>query len=233
MGPPNKKGIANLSKLLNNLQVCKMKNIKAIIFDLGGVILNINYTLTIKEFEKLGILNSTSYYSKNKQKKIFDDLETGKISEKEFINTIKLKTIHASEHQIKNAWNKMLLDLPIKRVIIIKNMMKNYQTFLLSNTNYIHISFFKNSLSESEWKLFESAFHKIYFSYKIGMRKPSVKVFQYVLKENHLQPGNVLFIDDSIQHINAAKTIGIITHHLKDSEDLITILTDKFQLKPH
>ena len=210
-----------------------MKNIKAIIFDLGGVILNIDYNLTIKEFEKLGILNSTSYYSKKKQKKLFDDLETGKIKDKEFINTIKLKTNNASDHQIKNAWNKMLLDLPIKRVIHIKSIMKNYQTFLLSNTNYIHISFFKNSLSESEWKLFEGAFNKIYFSYEMGMRKPSVKIFEYVLKENHLHAENVLFIDDSIQHINAAKTIGIIAHHLKDSEDLITILTDKFQLKPH
>jgi putative hydrolase of the HAD superfamily len=111
--------------------------------------------------------------------------------------------------------------------------MYNYQTFLLSNTNCIHISCFKNSLSETEWKLFESAFNKIYFSYKIGMRKPSVKIFEYVLKENHLKAKNVLFIDDSIQHINAAQKIGIVTHHLKDSEDLITILTDKFQLELH
>jgi|TARA_B100001093_G_scaffold520473_1_gene616399 putative hydrolase of the HAD superfamily len=210
-----------------------MKNIKAIIFDLGGVILNIDYDLTIKEFEKLGVLNSTSYYSKNEQKKIFNDLEIGKISEKEFINAVKLKTNNANENQIKHAWNKMLLNLPLEKLIFIKRIMYNYQTFLLSNTNCIHISCFKNSLSETEWKLFESAFNKIYFSYKIGMRKPSVKIFEYVLKENHLKAKNVLFIDDSIQHINAAQKIGIVTHHLKDSEDLITILTDKFQLKLH
>ena len=210
-----------------------MKNIKAIIFDLGGVILNIDYDLTIKEFEKLGVLNSTSYYSKNEQKKIFNDLEIGKTSEKEFINAVKLKTNNANENQIKHAWNKMLLNLPLEKLIFIKSIMCNYQTFLLSNTNSIHISYFKNSLSETEWKLFESAFNKIYFSYKIGMRKPSVKIFEYVLKENHLKAKNVLFIDDSIQHINAAQKIGIVTHHLKDSEDLITILTDKFQLKLH
>lgn len=210
-----------------------MKNIKAIIFDLGGVILNIDYNLTIKEFEKLGVINSSSYYSKKKQKKLFDDLETGKLSEKEFINAIKLKTSNANENQIKNAWNKMLLNLPSEKLLFIKSIMNNYQTFLLSNTNSIHISCFKNSLSESEWKLFESAFNKIYFSYKIGMRKPSVKIFEYVLQENNLQAKNVLFIDDSIQHINAAQKIGIVTHHLKDNEDLTTILTDKFQLKLH
>ena len=233
MGPPNKKGSANLSKLLNNLQVCKMKNIKAIIFDLGGVILNIDYDLTIKEFEKLGVHNSTSYYSKNEQKTLFDDLETGKISEKKFINTIKLKTTNANEYQIKYAWNKMLLDLPLERILFIKSIMNNYQTFLLSNTNSIHISCFKNSLSESNWQLFKSAFNKIYFSYEIGMRKPSVKIFEHVLKENKLYAENVLFIDDSTQHINTAKKIGIVTHHLKDSEELITILTDKFQLERH
>ena len=210
-----------------------MKNIKAIIFDLGGVILNIDYNLTITEFEKLGVLNSTSYYSKNVQKKLFDDLETGKISEKEFINAVKLKTRNASDDQIKNAWNKMLLNLPLKKIFFIKSIMCNYQTFLLSNTNSIHISCFKNSLAKEEWKLFKSAFNKIYFSYKIGIRKPSVKIFEYVLKENNLKAENVVFVDDSIQHINAAKKIGIITHHLKDSEDLTTILTDKFQLKPH
>ena len=127
----------------------------------------------------------------------------------------------------------MLLNLPLDRLLSIKRMMCKYQTFLLSNTNSIHISSFKNGLDASEWKLFESVFNKIYFSYEIGMRKPSAKIFEYVLKDNHLQAENVLFIDDSIQHINAAKKIGIITHHLKDCEDLTTILTDKFQLKPH
>lgn len=210
-----------------------MKNIKAIIFDLGGVILNIDYDLTIKEFEKIGVQNSTSYYSKSEQKKLFDDLETGKISEKEFLDSVKLKTNNASDDQIKNAWNKMILNLPLERLLFIKSMMSNYQTFLLSNTNSIHISFFKNRLDVCKWKLFKSVFNKIYFSYEIGMRKPSNNIFEHVLKDNHLQAENVLFIDDSIQHINAAKTIGIITHHLKDSEDLITILTDKFQLKPH
>ena len=210
-----------------------MKNIKAIIFDLGGVILNIDYDLTVKEFEKLGVLNSASYYSKGEQKKLFDDLETGKISEKEFIDSVKLKTNNANANQIKYAWNKMLLNLPLERLLSIKRMMCKYQTFLLSNTNSIHISSFKKGLDVSEWKLFESVFNKIYFSYEIGMRKPSNKIFEYVLKDNHLQAKNVLFIDDSIQHINAAKKIGIITHHLKDSEDLTTILTDKFQLKHH
>ena len=112
-------------------------------------------------------------------------------------------------------------------------MMSNYQTFLLSNTNSIHISFLKNRLDLCKWKLFKSVFNKIYFSYEIGMRKPSNNIFEHVLKDNHLQAENVLFIDDSIQHINAANEIGIITHHLKDNQDLITILTDKFQLKPH
>ena len=210
-----------------------MKNIKAIIFDLGGVLLNIDYDLTIKEFEKLGVFNSASYYSKSDQKKLFDDLETGKISEKEFIDSVKLKTNNASDNQIKYAWNKMLLNLPIERLLFINNLMSKYQTFLLSNTNSIHISNFKNSLAKHEWILFKSSFNKIYFSYEIGMRKPSIKIFEYVLQENRLQAKNVLFIDDSIQHINAANKIGIITHHLKNSEDLKTILSDKFQLKLH
>ena len=127
------------------MQLCKMKNIKAIIFDLGAVILNINYQNTINEFRKLGVKNPSSFYSKTYQTKLFDQIETGKISEQDFLLEIQKKTTNANIAEVKNAWNSMLLNLPKKRIALLKKLTQNYSIFLLSNTNAIHIAYFKKS----------------------------------------------------------------------------------------
>ena len=89
-----------------------MKNAKAIIFDLGGVILNIDYKLTIAEFEKLGVKNADSFYSKKVQDPIFDKLEAGAISPKKFLEQLQKECDNASIELVENAWNAMLVDLP-------------------------------------------------------------------------------------------------------------------------
>ena len=119
-----------------------MKNCKAIIFDLGGVILNIDYKLTITEFEKLGLKNADSFYSKKVQNPIFDKIEVGAISPKEFLEQLQKECDNASIELVENAWNAMLLDLPQSRLNYIKTLKNNYQIFLLSNTNAIHIRAF-------------------------------------------------------------------------------------------
>lgn len=106
------------------MQLCRMKNIKTIIFDLGGVIFNIDYQKTIEEFSKLGISNTKYLYSKNTQSKLFDDLETGHISNYEFLKELQKKSDNANLAQIKKAWNAMLLDLPLERLIALYKVKK-------------------------------------------------------------------------------------------------------------
>ncbi len=120
-----------------------MKNIKAIIFDLGGVILNINYQNTIDSFNNLGIKNPNLFYSKKSQTNLFDQIEIGEITEMEFLLELQKKIPKASVKQIKSAWNAMLLDLPEKRISFLRKLIPSYSIFLLSNTNVIHISEFK------------------------------------------------------------------------------------------
>ena len=192
-----------------------MKNAKAIIFDLGGVILNIDYKLTIAEFEKLGVKNADSFYSKKVQDPIFDKLEAGAISPKEFLEQLQKECDNASIELVENAWNAMLVDLPQSRLDYIKNLKNNYQIFLLSNTNAIHIRAFKNKIGAEKWKAFSSVFDKMYLSHEIGFRKPDKEAFQIILEENKLKPNEVFFVDDSSQHIEAAKSLGINCHYLQ------------------
>ena len=206
-----------------------MKNIKSIIFDLGGVLLNISYQNAIEEFEKLGIENSSAFYSKKLQTNIFNLLETGEISENEFVKVIKKSCKSVTPKQIIYAWNSMLLDLPKNRINLLINLKKEYQIFLLSNTNEIHINKFKNIMDEAEYNKFYNLFNKVYYSHEIGMRKPNAEAFRLILDENNLKTKEVLFIDDSPQHIEGAKKLGIQTYHLKDDEEITTVFPDIVQ----
>jgi HAD superfamily hydrolase (TIGR01509 family) len=204
-----------------------MKKIKSIIFDLGAVLLNISYQKTIEEFDKLGIKNSSTFYSKKLQTNIFNLLETGEISESDFIKEIQKYCTESTNTQILYAWNAMLLDLPLHRVELLKQLKKDFNLYLLSNTNSIHITEFENKIGSKQYKEFYQLFDKVYYSHKIGHRKPNAEAFQLIIEENNLIAEEILFIDDSPQHIEGAKKLGIKTYHLLDDEDVITLFPDK------
>jgi len=194
-------------------------NIKNIIFDLGGVILDIDYNLTIKAFEKLGIKNAKNLYSQKKQTKVFDLLETGKITEAEFCNILReITNIKATNKQIIEAWNAMLLDFYSGIFDILQKVKKKYKTFLLSNTNIIHYKEYIKKLENIEGtNTFNNLFDKQYLSHEIGLRKPDPKIFKLIIEENKIIPNETLFIDDSIQHINGAKKVGLQAHWLSNN----------------
>ena len=203
-----------------------MKKCKAIIFDLGAVILNINYQNTIDEFTKLGVNNAATLYSKKVQTNLFNQIETGMISSDEFLKALQKETKNANINQVEKAWNAMLLDLPEERIQLIEKLKNNYSIYLLSNTNAIHIDAIKKQLGKRKWLAFCKLFDKMYLSHELGLRKPDVKIFEYILNEQKLKAEEVFFIDDSPQHIAGAKKIGIHCHHLLDDENIITLFPD-------
>ena len=206
-----------------------MKNIKAIIFDLGAVILNINYQNTIDEFSKLGVKNASSFYSKKVQTNLFNQIETGDITAKKFLTELQKETNNASINQVSEAWNAMLLDLPKNRLAIIQSLKKEYSIYLLSNTNPIHIDAFKKKMGTVQWIKFCNLFDKMYLSHEVGLRKPNAAIFEYILKKQNLKAHEVFFIDDSSEHIKGANKLGVKTHHLKKGEEIATLFPDKVQ----
>tara|TARA_B000000477_G_C6076508_1_gene221184 strand:+ start:27 stop:650 length:624 start_codon:yes stop_codon:yes gene_type:complete len=207
-----------------------VKKIDNIIFDLGNVILNIDYQSTIKAFEKIGIKNAEILYSKSSQTKIFDQLETGKITKEDFILEIQKIIPKASKSKIINAWNAIIKDLPESRIDILKNLKDKFSIFLLSNTNSIHIDYIVKKIGGGKYDEFYNLFDKVYYSHEVKLRKPDPNIFKLVINENNLKIKNTLFIDDSIQHINSAKKLGLQTYHLKNSlGSLETIFPDIIQ----
>ena len=187
------------------------KIIKNIIFDLGGVLLNIDYDLTLQAFQKLGIKNFDQFYSQAKQSAIFSLLETGKISADMFCNEIRIiGEISSANNNIINAWNSMLLDFPQERFDFLQMIKERYNSFLLSNTNSIHLKALnKIILEKNNVSTLDSYFLETYYSHEIGLRKPHPETFQHVINANNLNPESTLFIDDSIQHVHGARALGI------------------------
>jgi len=205
-----------------------MTSIKNILFDLGGVLLHVDYDMTIKKFKSLGIKNFHKYYCQKEQNALFDSLEVGKISFDNFIKSIKTIIPSRSEKEIINAWNAMLIGMPKENIDLLKNISEKYSLYLLSNTNIIHIEYINKYLFKNyQLKSLNPLFSKVYLSHEIGMRKPDISTFEWVIKDANISARETLFIEDSIQHIENAQKVGIQTHLWKSNESLKSFFLDK------
>ncbi len=190
-----------------------MQKIEAVIFDLGGVILDIDYNLTRKAFEKLGVANFNKMYSQASADQLFRNLETGKIKESDFyVEFNKCIGFCLTSGEICEAWNSMLLKFREKSLVFLTEIRSRYRLFLLSNTNKIHYDKFKEIYQERDRAIpFENFFEKAYYSFEIGMRKPDSDIYEYVLQANRIDRKHTVFIDDSLQNIHTAKSLGMQT----------------------
>ncbi len=204
---------------IHSNKIPKLDNYEAIIFDLGGVIINLSYKKTEEAFKNLFGTDFSEIYSKQSQSDVFNKLETGHISEKQFVETLQNASSKTISHQeIISAWNAILLDIPKERIELLKKIGKQKRIFLLSNTNQIHkTAFDKITLESHQMNGLESLFENAYFSHLVGMRKPNKEIFDFVIQENKLNPQKTLFIDDSPQHIEGALLTGLNAFHLEVS----------------
>jgi len=206
-----------------------MENIKNIILDLGGVLINLDYN---KISDNLSLLGLSGTFSKTKQIELFNKLEEGKVSEKDFL--IEFNRLAKANHNhldIIKAWNSILLDFPLERIELLALLKEKYRLFLFSNTNTLHIKEVYNILNNTHGiKNLNHFFENIYLSNELGIRKPKVEGFNYIIKTNGLNPNETLFIDDSPQHVEAAKKAGINAQWLDLEKENITTLINRLLL---
>lgn len=204
-----------------------MKKYKNIIFDLGGVLLNIDYLKTVQAFGELGLIHPEQAFSKDVQAELFRDLECGRISNADFLTMLNKHIPRADTSQIKNAWNALLLDFPAARFEFLKHLAKKYSLYLLSNTNAIHLEKFRSIMDETVgWDNFNQLFQGIGYSHELHARKPDVDIFNKMLKKYHLNPAETLFIDDTEMHVLSARSLGIESIHLKNNQEISEVLKD-------
>ena len=194
-----------------------MKHIKNIVFDLGGVIMNLDVPKTIGAFKELGINNIVNKTGHNYQYSFFYEFEVGEISEDIFLESLlKLSDQTPNFYEIKEAWNEMILEMPKDRITFLESLKTTYNLFLLSNTNSIHQKKYLDECKKQHQVSFNKIFKKAYYSHEIGIRKPDAAVFNFILNDSNLKAEETLFIDDSLKNIEAAQKIGIQTFHVQN-----------------
>lgn len=198
--------------------ILKLKGISTIIFDLGGVIVDLSVERTIEEFTKL------SGYSADHIKDLyvfhlaFSEFERGSIDASQFRQQIKsaFNAPFLNDVDIDHAWNAMLIGISDRKLHFMQKVKKKHRVLILSNTNSIHVDHVHDVLLPEVIgeNSFVSFVNKVYYSREIGTRKPEPYSYQYVLNQNNIQPHETIFLDDNPGNINAAKELGIHTVHV-------------------
>ena len=206
--------------------------IKNIIFDLGGVVLDIDESIVYKELEKMGISTSELAHSKEFID-IMSKFDTGIYTAPTFRKKTKalLGLGKMTDKRFDAIWNAMLLDIPRERVEAIEKIKKHYKIFLMSNTNVIHYDLYIRDLQlRFGYNEFDELFHKSYFSFAEHLEKPDPRFFELILDHEGLLPEETLFIDDTEKNIKVAQSLGINTYHIS-REELVRNLFENGVLK--
>lgn len=202
-----------------------LEGIRNIIFDLGGVLLNIDPKKTIDALAALGMDQLISHHGLSYDHEIFYQMEQGKVTPEEFRNGVrKLLPQDVSDDQIDDAWTAMLLDFPAVRVQLVKNLQKEFRIFLFSNTNAIHVAKYHANFRKQHGFEVSSLFEKDFYSNEIGYRKPSQESFQEIIRLSGINPEESIFIDDSKLNVDAAIVSGLNGFWLEPGQKIEILL---------
>lgn len=200
-------------------------NISTLIFDLGGVIVDLDLAKCIQNFKELGLENIEQYLSNFGQKDFFMQFEKGQIGIPAFRNEIrKLAGTELTDAQIDKAWCSFLTQIPFEKLHLLSELKKKYRLLLLSNTNPLHIETAVAAEFSKTGKTMQDFFDKCYLSYEMGMVKPDVEIFEALLTDAQVKAEECLFLDDGKKNIDTAAALGIQTYWVKPDENLNFLL---------
>ena len=205
-----------------------MQKIKNVILDYGNVIFMIDFQKVRKSFIDLGIEQGDDFFGHGGQDSLFDDFDRGEITAAEFRESVRKLTnkFDLTDQQIDDAWNSLLIGVPPGKHDLLEELNSRYRMFLLSNNNEIHYAYCMNHLQEVYGvPNNDEFFEKTYYSHLVGLRKPDKEIFQMLLTNNGLVAEETLFVDDSPQHLETAKKLGIHTALCSEANPLEAIIS--------
>jgi len=206
-------------------QMKQFSHISTLIFDFGGVLINLDLKRCIQNFKELGLDHFEENLNLYGQKGFFLQFEKGLIGVNEFHEEIrKLSAKPLTNEQIDNAWCTFLCDIPTHKIEMLLELKKKYRLLLLSNTNPIHIEISAANEFSRAGTTISEIFDRCYLSYEMIMVKPNADIFQTLLKTEQVTAGECLFLDDGIKNIEQAANLGFQTYLVKANEDLRWLL---------
>ena len=198
----------------------KINKPTTLIFDLGGVIINLDLPLCISKFKQLGFKNVENYLSNYGQKDFFLQYELGTIDTEEFAKIITEINPTAKKQQVIDAWCAFLQDIPKKRLEILEKLKTKYRLLLLSNTNQLHFEVCARNELKKYGKSFDDFFEKCYLSYHLGISKPGKEIFEHIINDASVKSEECMLIDDGQKNIETAQSLGFQTFHITNDNTL-------------
>jgi len=204
-----------------------LSEIRNIIFDLGGVLLDLDFIAPVIAFKKLGGVNDYFDYRQAIHDPGFLNFETGMITPDEFRHMIReiLNNFSVTDDEIDAAWCSMILTVPEEKVNLLKKLGSFYRLFLFSNTNAIHTNYFKQQFKTRHGVSIESLFEMTFYSHLLHDRKPMASGFEKVIRATGILPEETLFVDDFAQNIEAAGKLGFQVYHYTPGTDLFEVFS--------
>jgi FMN phosphatase YigB (HAD superfamily) len=204
-----------------------MQEVANILFDFGNVIIDIDVpgtTQALLDIKSEG-LDAEEYHTRIKELVFLYEVDA--ITTDDFLRSMqKLARSGTSLDDIIELWNGMLVSIPAYRLGMLEQLRKNFNVFMLSNTNYLHIAWVHDHVRDMHGvSNFEEDFlHGAYYSHLIKKRKPTPEAFAHVLEDAYITPGRTLFIDDMEQNIAAANKLGFQTLHSPPEDEVAETL---------
>jgi len=202
-----------------------MKDIKVLLFDLGGVIIDIDPSITInalksmskKSSEDFNALNYKYYKEESSLLNFFFEYEKGNINDDKFRNGIrKFANLDLSNNKIDHIWNYVIVKINKDLLDVVLSLKNRYKIMILSNTNFIHKLYYDKLVVDIYGKNLKQLFDKVFYSFEIRSRKPELEIYQRVIDESSYSGKEILFFDDMKENLEIPKVIGMKTYHVED-----------------
>ena len=197
-------------------------SIKALLFDLGGVVLEVNFQRVFKSWAAMSALNQNEIKSLFKLDEHYQQHERGQINASVFFEHLRQSLqLTATNDEMTHAWNSIFgkeMTASLDAIDVIRSKLPAYG---FSNTNRTHQIYW-----EHHYPRIPNTFEKLFVSSEIGLRKPDAEAFEFILNELSLGPNEVLFFDDTQENIEGAKRLGIQTVLVSGADSVVSALSD-------
>jgi len=196
-------------------------SISTLIFDFGGVLINLKREAAIEAFRQLGLNTADQLLDNYVQSGVFMQLENGSLSASDFRDEVRKLTLpEVTDEQIDQALYAFLLDIPSEKLDLLLALRGKFRVLMLSNTNPIHFPWCAATKFTYKGHQLSDFFDKCYLSYEMKCSKPDAIIFEKLLATEGVRPESCLFFDDGIQNIKAAQALHFKTVLVKPNEDL-------------
>ncbi len=201
----------------------KSQKVQNLLFDLGNVIIDLDIEKTSNKLKSLFRTDA----DKNIVDRILIEYECGRVSTDIFINTLLSQSNRSVQAlDLIEAWNAMLIGIPAYRLEMLKILKDNFNVYLLSNTNELHLEWVHRYLRRTHDinDFEEQFFNQAFYSHILGDRKPLPSIFRHVMDDASVTPALTLYMDDVQENIDAAEQLGFNTYLVKPDVDIAEYL---------